>query len=165
VNFDTLIEMDGGVRVFASDHEFGACEQYLKDYVHFGGDVPLLKLHGTIERPETVIINSDTIALGLSLPKQRALTALANLASGLAGGGPATWAYVGCSMRDKDINPVIGLPNVAQLLNESWTGPFHATTVGQFIASHRPLYGPDGLTQRSITETADVFFEVLEGAW
>jgi len=165
VNFDTLIEMGGGVRVFASDDEFDACERYLRDYVRSGGDVPLLKLHGTIERPETVVINWDTIALGLSEPKKRALTALANLASGLTGGGTADWAYVGCSMRDKDINPVIGLPDFAGLVNESWVGPFTAPTVGQFIASHRPLYGPDGLTQRSITETADVFFEVLEDAW
>ncbi len=68
-------------------------------------------------------------------------------------------------MRDKDINPVIGLREFAASVNESWVAPFITPTVGQFIEEHRTAYGVDGLEKRTITQTADVFFETLADSW
>jgi hypothetical protein len=169
VNFDTLIEDGSDVRVFASDGEFAECSAYLDHYLVHGGSVPLLKLHGTIDRRETVVITSDAVESGLGIPKGDTLQRLAEVASSRTKqhGAPALkWVYIGCSMRDKDINPIISAPSFSRLLKETWVSPFPVHTVSQFIQQNRLAeYGQNGVEERCITEPADTFLEELDRAW
>jgi hypothetical protein len=160
VNFDTLVETGSNARVFATPEEFGDCPAYLIQYHEQGGEVPVLKLHGTLEKPETIVATVDAIAQGLSATKTTALQTLVNL------GRPLPWVYVGYSMRDRDLESVLALPTFYEGLDESWVDPFPAATARSFTAAHRAIR-PDepGFWQRSITETADAFFEELAAVW
>src|SRR5205085_176826 len=121
-----------------------------------GGPIPVLKLHGTIERPDTIVATVDQTLRGLSPAKTSALQALGGLRKTLP------WVYVGYSMRDLDLESVLALPMFYRNLDERWVSPFTVPTARQFTERHR-VYGNDSLDfwQRSITQTADVFCEEL----
>lgn len=120
VNFDQLIE-DGArvlgptdpdpyaehpaspgdppaVRLFVDDADLEAFVKFYPGYRDHGGPVPLLKLHGTIDRPHTVRANVDVTLPGLSEAASAALRSLVP-----PPGSNTNWTYVGCSMRDPDI--------------------------------------------------------------
>jgi SIR2-like domain len=160
VNFDQLIETTGPARVFASNDEFMECAAYLSDFHRNGGKIPVLKLHGTLEQPSTIVATVDQTLSGLSPVKTEALWALAGL------GPRLPWVYVGYSMRDPDLDSVLALPGLYTKLDEHWVSPFTVLTAQRFTERHR-IYnsGEPDFWQRSITVTADVFFEELERAW
>jgi hypothetical protein len=164
VNFDQLVETIGSAKVFASDEDFKRCPTYLRQYHQSGGPIPVLKLHGTIERPQTIVATVDATIPGLSAPKTQALQTLVNLDKSC--NCPVPWNYVGCSMRDPDLESLLAQPAFYQRVDERWVSPFTVTTALQFTERHR-VYSRDqpNFWHRSITQTADVFLEELAWAW
>lgn len=165
LNFDQLVEqcLPEQVRVFSSDQDFRKCGGYINQYLRDGGPIPVLKVHGSIERPETIVATVDATAIGLSAAKANALRSLANRV------GPCSrrlpWVYIGCSMRDPDLEGLLGLQDFYQRLDEYWVSPFTVATARQFTEKHRVYRDQPDFWHRSITETADVFMEELAGAW
>jgi hypothetical protein len=163
VNFDLLIERwaDVPLKVFVTDEDFARVPDYLTRYVA-GEDlpVPLLKFHGSIERPETCIVSAEQTDAGLSIAKAAALRSLTTL-------GPAgDWLlYVGMSMRDRDLVPVLGGPEFAGNLEELWVTPYPSRAVDEFGERRRAAWlsrpSLGSLDARLITESADVFFAAL----
>jgi hypothetical protein len=164
VNFDTLIESTQrqNIEIFASDDDFKRCPEYLRQYREHGGRVPLLKLHGTIDDLDTIVATVDQVSRGLAVPKAEALREIVRL----NGESPTGWIYVGYSMRDPDITNLLSLREFGQRLDEAWVSPFIIPTAQRFAERSRIYEASDpDFWQRSITETADVFFEELESVW
>lgn len=185
VNFDNLIEAGArvlgpneldpyeaappgladlpAVRVFVTEADFALFPAYYERYRTGGGAVPLLKLHGTVDRPETVRANVDVIMPGLGEHAAECLRAL------LGPAGTATsWTYVGCSMRDLDINAVTATRSFAVGAFERWVAPMADPNVEAFARRVRsPAWKeaglPTELRQRIITQTADTFMTQLAG--
>lgn len=161
VNFDTLIE-DGCphlVRVFASDGDFEVCPNYIREYLSMGGQVPVLKLHGTITQPDTIVATDDLMAGGLAGPKAASLRAL------LPTDDRIRLVYLGYSMRDPDVANVLALPEFQKGLDECWVSPFVVKTTEQFAERSRRFESQRSFWQRCITETGDVFFTELAKSW
>jgi hypothetical protein len=166
VNLDELVE-DGedALEVFVTDDDFDGCADYLSEYLEQGGRVPLLKLHGTVSRPESIVVSVDRVARGLTEDQVAALDVLCGTSD-----VPRTWFYVGASMRDRDVNQLLGLARYANRLDEWWVTPFRIATIDQFIGEHRTQPWRDGNRlslpiERTITETADVFLEEFARLW
>jgi len=166
VNFDELVENgQDGLELFVTDDEFGGCAEYLRDYLANGGRVPLLKFHGTVSRPESVVVSVDRVARGVTDAQVSAVDVLLGIND-----APRTWFYIGASMRDRDLSQLLGLSRYANGLDEWWVAPFRIPTVDQFIADHRtePWRNADRRSspiERTITETADVFLEEFARLW
>lgn len=162
VNFDTLIESVAGdvIEVFATEEEFALCPDYLARYFASGGKVPVLKLHGSIDRPESIVANVDQTLPGLSILRRAALETIRN-----AGPQRVPWLYVGYSMRDLDLRPLLGQADFAERLEETWVSPFPDAGAVSFSRQGRVAYwqaiGAREFPARIIGETADVFFREL----
>jgi SIR2-like domain len=163
VNFDQLVENCTQARVFASDQDFRKCGAYIKQYLKEGGPIPVLKVHGTIDRPETIVATVDATARGLSSEKTQALRTLTSRAQPPDRLLP--WIYIGCSMRDPDLEGLLGQQDFYQRLDEYWVSPFTVATAQQFTEKHRVYDDQQNFWHRSITETADVFMDKLAEAW
>jgi hypothetical protein len=152
VNFDHLVEAGlPSFRVFAADDEFTEATEHVRQYMSGAdGRVPILKIHGTIERPETVVATVNAIAAGLSAAKRSALTELAAL--------DLPWIYVGYSLRDPDVRTVLQSREF-QDRPEWWVSPFPVLAVEQFNRDFRPNHDPRRGT--FITQGSDAFFESL----
>jgi hypothetical protein len=164
VNFDTLIEINDNVELFVDDDEFVRFPDYLENYSRNGGRVPVLKLHGTIDRPNTIIATVDDTSVGLSVPKSAALRSL------LPHTVPLPWIYVGYSARDLDITNLLREREFGEGLYENWVSPFPVATIKEFAEQwRRELWRRSGVVdvywERCITMTADAFFEELERCW
>lgn len=161
VNFDQLVEAHAIVptRVFASDDEFTEAPAYLDEYLAgTATDVPVLKVHGTIDRFETCVITDDQTGLGIGDPKLAALRRLLNPAE------PTLWIYVGASMRDRDLGRVFGDEDWARGVDERWVAPYLVDTVESFAAARAPFWQEtprQSLQSRLTTETSDAFFAAL----
>jgi hypothetical protein len=167
VNVDELVEQDhvDQLQVFSSEADFDGCAAYLDEYLEHGGRVPLLKIHGTVSLPETVVVSVDRVAGGLTAGQEAALDRLRGTSNALR-----TWIYVGSSMRDRDLIQVLGLPRFARDLQEWWVTPFAIPTIDQFINEHRSQVWRDAgrratPSDRTITETADVFLDEYARLW
>lgn len=165
VNFDTILEDEFGAeaKVFATKAEFEAAADYLDEYLTNGGAVPVLKLHGTLTVPDSIVADVDTRSLGISAGAIEALQRL-------RGTGRLTpWVYIGTSMRDPDVTEVVGGKDFAERLEEAWVAPFPDPAVSAFTDTHRESRWQEekraGLAQRQITETADKFLSALAAAW
>jgi hypothetical protein len=165
VNFDQLVEqcVPGQAQVLASDQDFRKCTAYINRYLRDGGPIPVLKVHGTIDRPETIVATVDATAEGLSPAKTQALRSLTSRAGTCNRRLP--WIYIGCSMRDPDLEGLLGQQDFYQRLDEYWVSPFTVATARQFTEKHRVYRDQPDFWHRSITETADVFMEELARAW
>lgn len=160
VNFDCLVERHARVpvRVFYSDSQFAEAAEYLHRYL--AGDevaVPVLKLHGSIEEPETCVASDEQTQQGLAESKLEALRVLIETQDRL-------WVYVGASMRDRDLLPVFRSVEFARKLDERWVSPFLDTGVEIFAQDRIPFWAGSQLKtidDRLITETADAFFGAL----
>jgi hypothetical protein len=152
------------VRLFVTEEDFEAFPAYYSKYCRDGGAVPLVKLHGTVDRPETVRANVDVILPGLG---ENAAELLRSLLGRAGPGGTATkWTYVGCSMRDPDINAVIATRSFAVGTFERWVAPMADPHVEAFARQVRsPAWKeaglPTELVERIITQTADTFMTQL----
>jgi hypothetical protein len=162
VNFDTLIESvaSDGIEVFATEEEFALCPDYLARYFASGGKVPVLKLHGSIDRPDSIVANVDQTMPGLSTLRRAALESIRD-----SGSQRVPWLYVGYSMRDLDLRPLLGQADFAERLEETWVSPFPDAGAVSFCRPGRVAYwqsiGAREFPARLIGETADVFFREL----
>lgn len=169
VNFDTLVESgrEDRVEIFATRDEFARATDYIRRYRE--GTVakkPLLKLHGTITNPDSVVANIETMQLGLPTEQREALRAL------LAPPEVAPWIYVGYSMRDYDVRNALLLEEFGKGTEEFWIAPFPDPSAARFARDHRTTIWarrePEPraeFSQRAVTQTADVFFEQLLSHW
>lgn len=167
VNLDDLIERHCGAHIqpIISDADYQTAAARIQEYWEHGGPSPLLKLHGTLEDPVTLVASVHSVALGLSDTKIAALdAALLN-----ADGGRTTVCYVGSSMRDRDLNQLLGLRRYAERLDEWWVAPTIAQSVREFIETYRhrrwevagDRYEPEA---HCITWVADDFLAALAAA-
>jgi hypothetical protein len=165
VNFDTLVESvaSDAVRVFATDEEFQSCPAYLAQYLTSGGRIPLLKLHGTIERPESIVASVDQTMAGLAPGRRAALEYVRDF-----GTPPVPVIYVGYSMRDLDLRPMLAEHAFARGFDETWVSPFPDPAVYSFCREWRKTSWETaparGLQERQIGQTADAYFDELVSA-
>jgi hypothetical protein len=169
VNFDELIEHEHGGRldIAITDPEFERLTPVLEHMREGGehpeGKIPLLKLHGTVSRPETCIVTDEQTRSGVSEAKQNALLALAH---GLEPDSALPWVYVGASMRDIDLTNLFSLRPFVQGVNERWVAPYLEESVERFVANTQRFWsGRETLQQRTVTETADAFMAELARQW
>lgn len=162
VNFDQLVEEDLGVEcsVYYRPEHYRERLDELVSYV--AGDaskpVPILKLHGSIQDPESLIATIDTTSAGLHA---EVLDALNNVLEGA--GRPLSWVWIGCSMRDRDMNLWLG-GLAANALDEWWVDPLPGKALDNFFAMHRaPRWNAKGwkLSDRLIIDSADGFLRAL----
>lgn len=160
VNFDRQVE-DGLVPEHAvywrSDH-FDDAADHVRRRVGGNprGGVPILKIHGSIEDPDSLVADLAQTVSGLDPRVRNALEAI-------LGNGPADWAWVGCSMRDRDINQWMSNHRDGRLVIDWWVDPLPGPNVQHFVDDARPPAVQVALTQRLITETADSFLDSLAG--
>jgi len=162
VNFDQLVEVPQAalVRVFGTDNQFRDAAAYVTDYLDGNAaEVPVLKIHGTIEAPDSLVADSDTTHAGLAASKIAALEAATTSPN-----GPVPFVYVGSSMRDLDLAPFLSAPALSDRINEFWVAPFPADTVVEFIARNRRSRWQENrlaheASERLITVGADQFLE------
>jgi hypothetical protein len=164
VNFDRLVETHSPVplRVFASEEEFEDAEEYIVRYLNgLESEIPLLKLHGSIEREDTCVVSDEQTEAGIGNGKLRAIRALYSEER-------RVWIYVGASMRDRDLLAVFGDSDFSNGTDEIWVAPFLASTVEEFARSRWAIWRKRDLRaidERFISEMADTFFQALRSAW
>jgi hypothetical protein len=164
VNFDQLVERNtsAAIRIFASDDEFAGAEEFISRYLAGDEtDIPYLKLHGSIERVETCVMNTEQTEQGVGDLKLRAL-------QGLLREPPRLWVYVGASMRDLDLVPVLGDESFTRGVDERWVAPYLVETVADFAKRRQGHWEKTKfptIQDRLVTETADAFFDALATAW
>ena len=166
LNYDCLVERntEPALKVFASNDEFEKALDYILRYCNGDEDgVPLLKLHGTIDRIETCVATQDETDRGVGEAQFQTLTSLLKISE-----DRLPWIYVGMSMRDRDLLQVLNTQNFARQLDERWVVPYIVPSVRKFGARREPHWegtGFESLEDRVITETSDAFFEALATAW
>lgn len=135
VNFDRFVEARAGddVQVFAELEDLENFPDALVNYVSNGGPVPLLKLHGTIDKPDTLVATIGETNSGLNVQRQAAIQALVDR---VAEAPSRSWWYVGYSMRDQDLLNIWTKPELSKM-NERWVDPYLNPHVEKFIAKHR----------------------------
>jgi hypothetical protein len=77
------------------------------------------------------------------------------------------WIYVGVSMRDTDLTPILAEEDFARALDERWVSPYLVETVAAFASGRVPFWRTTPLPtieDRLITETSDAFFSAWRGA-
>ena len=166
VNFDCLVEHNSDVdfKLFVTDDEFEEAPEYIRRYIDGNADdIPLLKLHGTINDIDTCIVSQEQTEHGVGDPKLGALRALFE---GREERLP--WVYVGASMRDQDLLRVLSGEDFGRNLDERWVLPYVVPSVREFGQSREAFWKDTGLQHlqdRVITETSDAFFQVLADGW
>lgn len=137
VNFDRLLETDLGVDsavLFTPEH-FETSLDDLKAYTT--GDatkpVPILKIHGSISEPNSLIATIDNTSAGLHDSVRAALNTVLD-----GFGRPVRWVWVGCSMRDRDVNQWLGGLS-ADALDEWWVDPLPGGSLDEFFDEYRAL--------------------------
>ncbi|MFL6139646.1 MAG: SIR2 family protein [Frankiaceae bacterium] len=167
VNFDRLIETDmplDHLVPIVLDEDFEQWTGRMPSYLAgTPGPVPLLKLHGDIELPSTIVADVEATAIGLSGAKSECLRTLLGTNT-----EPRLWAYVGYSMRDPDIIPELTGTGTALALDEYWIDPLGDPNVRLFATNHRQTlwrqHHRADYYQRHITETAESTFQELAEA-
>lgn len=167
VNFDELVELghEDQLDVIVEDSQFAAAAASgLRDYLNSATvdrKVPYMKLHGTISDLSTCVASSRQTQQGLAPAKQAALEAL------LEADEPVRWVYVGASMRDVDLRPVLDSGAFRRGVDERWVAPFPDPNVEEFAIGREQLvnWQTVNMFERSITETADVFMTELARQW
>ncbi|MFL1999541.1 SIR2 family protein [Microbacterium sp. A1-JK] len=166
VNFDQVIEArckSDDIQTFATEEELGRFPQALEEYLAVGGPVPLLKMHGDIGKPDTIVANISRTSAGLNDAR---FAAIQSLIAAMQRNQFRPWWYVGYSMRDRDLDPVWKDPTFYKF-QERWVSPFADPNVVAFIRASRlqgwsdqqlPVNDPG---DRIITWTADDFFRQL----
>jgi hypothetical protein len=165
VNFDRLVETHCPVRyrVFYSVDDFLEAADYVSAYLD-GTEtaIPILKLHGDINDPPTCVVSTAQTELGIGDAKLNALRALLNP------GQPRLWIYVGASMRDRDLLPILSDEDFATGVEEKWVLPYLSDTVEAFAAGRAPYWRDSRrlktIDERIVTETADAFFEAWQAS-
>jgi hypothetical protein len=168
VNFDELVEHENAehLDIAVDDTDFERLTPLLAEMQrgasHPENLAPLLKLHGTINRPESCIATDEETRSGISPAKERALHALVDEAPD----GQLQWVYVGASMRDIDLNAILASNPFNEKLSEYWVAPWLEPSVCHFVYSKGRWWVPgQSLLDRVVTETADSFMRILAKKW
>jgi hypothetical protein len=162
VNFDRLIEDDLSIA-----HELVSTDAGMATYRdlivgRFAGtsaSIPILKLHGTIENPNTLVADTDKTEYGL--PDETAATLDAMLQ---ANAEPLTWVWIGCSMRDVDLRSWLRRKDGVTELREWWVDPLPSQSLFEYARYVRASsWASRDLTLRDrlVTEPADEFLPAL----
>ncbi|HEX8121866.1 MAG TPA: SIR2 family protein [Solirubrobacteraceae bacterium] len=170
VNFDELAEHDhrDALDIAVDDDDFTRLASILgamrQGGAHPDGKIPLLKLHGTINRPETCVVTDEETRSGITPPKTEALMSLVR---NLPEGERIPWVYVGASMRDIDLDRVFGLREFNESVSERWVAPWPEGSVRRFVYAKNRWWAGRGesLLDRTVTETADAFMITLAEQW
>jgi hypothetical protein len=163
INFDQLVEheLTDEHIVVARPEDFDRHRQLVIDRIRDGGGpLPILKLHGTIEHVETLVATIAQTEFGL--PREIAETLDAMVA---VGDQALTWVWIGCSMRDVDVRIWLGNQDGARDLNEWWVDPLPGQALfdyARYLREGQWAALGNTLTERLITETADVFLKRLD---
>jgi hypothetical protein len=162
VNFDQLIEEGLGVdcAVYYRPEHYRDRRDDLIAYVmgNASKPIPILKLHGSIVEPDSLIATIDSTSAGLNEYVLEALNGMLENA-----GRPLTWIWIGCSMRDRDMNLWLGGIG-ANALDEWWVDPMPGKALDDFFTAQRePRWTPRGITlsDRLIVDSADGFLAAL----
>jgi hypothetical protein len=161
VNFDQLVEdgMDYPHRVISTMADFSDARSLVLSRLRGESDcVPILKLHGSIEDADSLVADIATTSRGLP----GSISAL--LDDMLHTDPPLTWIWVGCSMRDVDVNSWLAGKDGVQDLQEWWVDPLPPRSVFEYAKPRRIREWTaieQDLTYRQITETADRFLAEL----
>ncbi|WP_157930936.1 SIR2 family protein [Mycobacteroides abscessus] len=103
VNFDRLIEDELGAdhRVLYTPQHYQEHLDELRRYVSGEIDtpIPILKLHGSIEDPQSLIATIDTTSAGLHRSVRATLNTILDVSK-----PPLQWVWIGCSMRGVIVN-------------------------------------------------------------
>ena len=130
---------------------------------HPEGKVPLLKLHGTINVPETCVVTDTETRSGITPAKREALM---SLVTDLPEGHMIPWVYVGASMRDIDLDRIFGAREFNESVSERWVSPWPEDSVRRFInGKNRWWTARQTLFDRTVTESADSFMQALAEGW
>ena len=165
VNFDQLIETDLGTphEVYFKPEHFKSRLEDLLAYV--SGDqskhLPILKLHGSIQEVDSLIATIDKTSAGLHEDVRHALDEILRVST-----QPVTWVWVGCSMRDRDMNLWLG-GRGAEAFDEWWVDPFPGPALDDFVLKQRtPRWAQIDRTleDRLIVDSADGFLTSLAAA-
>lgn len=166
VNFDQIIEVKapGDIRPFVTAEDFASLPGYLDEYTDSGGRVPLIKAHGDIDVPDTIVADITTTSSGLARPVLEALTHVRERL--LAQSVSPLW-HVGYSMRDVDLEDFWSDPGFAERATERWVSPMPDPAVERFIEQKRvPRWAlapdPQQAEESIVTLTATDFFALLE---
>ena len=163
VNFDQLVERHCPVptRVFFSNAHFQDAAQYVREYVAGAATaIPVLKLHGSIEEPDTCVVSDEQMQQGIGRDKLQALQALWREMPE----PPFLWVYIGASMRDRDLRHVFRAEAFVRGVEERWVSPYLDVSVADVARDHAALWAKPERTwigERLITETADAFFRAM----
>jgi hypothetical protein len=159
VNFDTLLESHAKtpLQVFARPTDFDSFSTYLPRYLAGSESaIPYLKLHGSIDVPETCVVTDDHTRGGLSMSVSSALNAVLEL--------EADVVYLGASMRDRDLVPYFARSEAfAERVAEIWVSPFLDDSTRRFLQEYRAHLRAwrNGLQSHVVSETSDVFLSVM----
>jgi len=157
VNFDRQIEdeLEAEHQVYASQDEFAEAAEHVQRRCRGDSEVvPILKIHGTIERPETLVADVEDTEMGLPQAVRESLEAIfANSAE------PINWLWIGCSMRDIDVNQWMRGKDQRDIF-DLWIDGLPGKTVKQFIATCRPEW-VDSVPKHVVSELPDVFLPRL----
>jgi hypothetical protein len=166
VNFDRLIEHELGVecRVFAAPGEFAdGVEAVAARLSVDGGPLPVVKLHGDIERPDTIVADVDQTRFGLPADARQLLDTIVERS-----GIPVPWVWLGCSMRDLDVDEWSRDQNGHRDLFEWWVDPLPGPTLNSYWQRFRRKdqyeRDIDYERQRLLPETGDRFLTALADA-
>jgi len=163
VNFDELLDDAAGVSVkrFANDDEIRDFPTHLARYLNDEEEaVPLLKLHGTISDPLSCIVNAEQTERGLPEHKKVALESIV----GAEGSPRVPLIYIGASLRDVDVVPVLRSSIFATRSEEMWVAPLRGPSIDAFAHSRYDEWrrsGRDDLEARFISTGADEFCALL----
>jgi hypothetical protein len=163
INFDRLIEEGLGVQhtVIADPQSAEEYRDLVVERISGRTEVlPILKLHGTIEDPDTLVASIDKTEFGLAPQIGATLDAMVK-----AAGGSLTWVWIGCSMRDADLRIWLGNQHGVEQLNEWWVDPLPSQTLFDYAHHLRERHWAtvdQTLKDRLVTETADVFLQRLD---
>lgn len=162
VNFDRQIE-DGLVaphQTISTPAAMATHRQLVRDRLGGRTDtVPILKLHGSIEDPDNLIADIENTELGL--PDEVTSTLEAMLAED---DRPLTWVWIGCSMRDVDLNAWLRRKHGHTQLREWWVDPLPSQSLAnysRYVRGHQWAELHQTLRDRLVTETADTFLPAL----
>jgi hypothetical protein len=165
VNIDRQVEHDLLVdhAVYCRPGEFAAAKDHITEYI--GGDhskgVPILKIHGTSEDPDSMVVDLDQTLLGLDPAIQAALDAIFE-------DGMVDWLWIGCSLRDRDVTRYMETKDGSSDLFELWIDPLPGPGIDVFIDRCRRQSAAEMHSvrrdQRVVSETADAFLKRLADA-
>src|SRR5205814_1374137 len=116
-----------------------------------------------IETRSSIVADVDQTMPGLSESRVSALRHLVTRVPRIP------WIYVGYSMRDLDVAPFLGQREIANQIDETWVSSFPDPSIWQFASRWRSSAwqeaGMRQVSERQVTQTADVFAEALIAGW